>query len=67
METAKRKNKLSKYPFARTDLGETFEIDKADLSSMKISLTAYNIRQSENISIDYTEITPGRILVTRTA
>lgn len=64
---AKRKNKLSKYPFARIEVDGTFEIDKTNLSSMKIALGAYNIRHDEHIEIDYSEHEPGRILVKRTA
>jgi len=64
---AKRKNKLSKYPFARLSVDETFEIDKADLSSMKIALGAYNVRHDEALTIDYAENEPGRILVKRIA
>lgn len=64
---ATRKNKLSKYPFARIAIEGTFEIDKSDLSSMKIALSAYNERHGENVEIDYAENEPGRILVKRTA
>lgn len=64
---ATRKNKLSKYPFARIDIGSTFEIDKSNLSSMKIALSAYNERHGEHLTIDYAENEPGRILVKRTA
>lgn len=64
---ATRKNKLSKYPFARIEVDGTFEIDKTNLSSMKIALGAYNTRHDEHIAIDYAENEPGRILVKRIA
>lgn len=64
---ATRKNKLSKYPFARISVDETFEISKSDLSSMKIALGAYNERHGEHVEIDYAEKEQGRILVKRIA
>jgi hypothetical protein len=63
----KRKNKLSKYPFGRTEIAGTFEIDKADVPSMKTALKAFNARHGENMVIDYYESQPGRVLVTRIA
>jgi hypothetical protein len=65
MELSKRKNKLSKYPFARTKIGGTFEIDKSDVQSMKIAMKAYNKRHGEDFDIDYEATASGAILVTR--
>lgn len=64
METT-RKNKMSKYPFGRTDIDGTFEIDKSDVPSMKTALKAFNNRHGESLAIDYYESQPGRVLVTR--
>jgi hypothetical protein len=67
MENIKRKNKISKYPFNRTAVNGSFEIEKSDLSSMKIALKAFNTRHSENLQIDYYESKPGLVRVTRIA
>ena len=61
----KRKNRISKYPFGRKDIGETFEVDRTDVASMKVALKAYNIRHDESIDIDYAIQDNGRVLVTR--
>lgn len=53
MQKAERKNKLSKYPFASVQVGETFNVERSDVVSMKNSLTLYNKRHGESIAIDY--------------
>lgn len=51
IEKAKRKNRSTKYPFSKLDVGKGFTVSYNDYNAMQTSLRNYNKRHGLSIAI----------------
>jgi hypothetical protein len=65
METTKRKNRNTKYPFSQLPQGGTFKIQYFEYNSMLTSLRGYNKRHGLKMTVEKSDLNKTQLLITR--